>query len=137
MMGEMGETGKGGLKTHRLASMCLVGEVVELKDGYSRVRLECGPEMAVDEKGLIHGGFTFGCADLAAMVAVNHPNVVLGRAEVNFTKPVQVGDTIEAEARVVKISGKKHVVDVVVRKEDVTVLDGRFYCYVLEKHVLD
>ena len=128
---------KPELKTHKLASMCLVGEVVELGDGYSRVKLECGPEMAVDEKGLIHGGFTFGCADMAAMVAVNHPNVVLGKAEVRFTKPVRVGDIIEAEARIVEVSGRKHLVDVVVRRGGEAVLEGKFYCYVLDKHVLD
>jgi|Deesub1362B_J571_1020462.scaffolds.fasta_scaffold00052_47 uncharacterized protein (TIGR00369 family) len=137
-MGDVMSDGKTEeLKTHRLASMCLVGKVIELGDGYSRVKLECGPEMAVDEKGLIHGGFTFGCADLAAMVAVNHPNVVLGKAEVRFTKPIRVGDIIEAEARVVEVSGKRHVVDVIVKRGGETVLEGKFYCYVLEKHVLD
>jgi len=75
------------LKTHKIASKNLVGEVVELKENESVVRLKTTKEMAVDEKGLIHGGFTFGLADLAAMVAVNHPNVVLGKAEVKFTNP--------------------------------------------------
>ncbi len=53
------------LKTHKIASKNLVGEVVELKENESVVRLKTIKEMAVDEKGLIHGGFTFGLADLA------------------------------------------------------------------------
>jgi acyl-coenzyme A thioesterase PaaI-like protein len=44
--------------------------------------------MAADQRGLVHGGFTFGLADYAAMVAVNDPNVVLGAAEVRFLAPV-------------------------------------------------
>ncbi len=125
------------IRTHKFASKELVGEVIELKDGEAKVRLKTTKDMAVDEKGLIHGGFTFGAADLAAMVAVNHPNVVLARAEVRFTKPVRVGDEVIAHARVVKVEGKKNVVEVIARVGGKVVLEGIFYCYVLDKHVLD
>ena len=47
--------------------------------------------MAADGRGLVHGGFTFGLADFAAMCAVNDPNVVLGAATCKFLAPVQVG----------------------------------------------
>jgi len=43
--------------------------------------------MAVDQMGLVHGGFTFGAADFAAMAAVNDPNVVLVSSECRFFKP--------------------------------------------------
>ena len=125
------------LKTHKIASKNLVGEVVELKENESVVRLKTTKEMAVDEKGLIHGGFTFGLADLAAMVAVNHPNVVLGKAEVKFTNPVKVGDEILAYAKVVKDEGRKKIVHATAKVDDKVVLEGDFYCYVLDKHVLD
>ena len=125
------------IKTHRLASKELVGEVIELKDGEAKVKLKTTKEMAVDEKGLIHGGFTFGAADLAAMVAVNHPNVVLAKAEVKFTKPVKVGDEIIAHAKIVKVEGKKNIVEVTAKVGEEVVLVGTFHCYVLDKHVLD
>ncbi|RLI76182.1 thioesterase [Archaeoglobales archaeon] len=125
------------IKTHKLASKELVGEVMEIKEKEAKVRLKALKEMAVDERGLIHGGFTFGLADLAAMVAVNHPNVVLGRAEVKFTKPVKVGDEIIAHAKVVEVKGKKNLVEVIVRVQDNIVLEGIFHCYVLDKHVLN
>jgi acyl-coenzyme A thioesterase PaaI-like protein len=48
--------------------------------------------MAVDDRGLVHGGFVFGLADHAAMLAVNDPNVVLGAASTRFLKPVRVGE---------------------------------------------
>jgi acyl dehydratase len=41
------------------------------------------------------------------MIAVNHPNVVLGAAEVKFLKPVKAGETVIAEAKVKKRKVKK------------------------------
>ena len=94
------------------------------------------PEMAADDTGLVHGGFVFGLADYAAMVAVNDPNVVLGAADVKFLKPVKISDTVVAEAAVGEVSGKKNVVNVTVTCGEETVFSGRFVCFVLEKHVL-
>ncbi len=91
----------------------------------------------MDDKGLTHGGFVFGLADYAAMVAVNHPNVVLGAANVKFLKPVKVGDTLAATATKQEASGKKQVIKVEVLRGDVLVFTGDFTCFVLEKHVLD
>ena len=92
--------------------------------------------MTVDETGLVHGGFIFGLADYAAMIAVNHPNVVLGAADVKFMKPVKTGETAVAEARVESSEGKKSLVNVVVRVENKEVFKGVFTCFVLDKHVL-
>ena len=84
-------------RTHKLTSKRLVGKPVKLEEGYAEVELVTIDEMKVDEKGLVHGGFTFGLADYAAMLAVNEPTVVLGKAEVRFTKPVKVGDKLLAK----------------------------------------
>jgi len=125
------------IRTHKLASEKLIGKPVEVKENEAIVKLKTTEEMIVDEKGLIHGGFTFGLADYAAMLAVNHPNVVLGKAEVKFTRPVKVGDEVVAHAKVIKDKGKEKVVEVTAKVVDNPVLKGVFYCYVLEKHVLD
>lgn len=124
------------VRTHRLADKELVGSVVELEDGYAKVVLRTTERMAVDEWGLVHGGFTFGAADYAAMLAVNHPNVVLYRADVRFTSPVRAGETITAEGRVVESQGKKYRVEVKATTDRI-VLEGVMYCYVPEKHVLE
>ncbi len=92
--------------------------------------------MAVDDFGLIHGGFVFGLADYAAMIAVNDSNVVLGAAEVKFLKPAVKNDTLVAEAQVSHEKGNKRMVSVVVINEDTTVFTGTFTCFVLEKHIL-
>ena len=74
--------------THLKINESLSGKIIELKNGYSKVVLETSINMRTDKSGLIHGGFIFSMADYAAMVAVNHPNVVLGGANVKFLKPV-------------------------------------------------
>ncbi|USH00099.1 PaaI family thioesterase [Thermococcus argininiproducens] len=125
-------------RTHRLTSKDLVGKVRKIGEGYAEVELKAIEEMRVDEYGLIHGGFTFGLADYAAMLAVNEPTVVLGRAEVKFTKPVKIGDKLLAKAKITEDQGRRKIVFVeVFNQENDKVFEGTFYCYVLEKHVLD
>jgi uncharacterized protein (TIGR00369 family) len=92
--------------------------------------------MTVDDTGLVHGGFIFGLADHAAMIAVNHPNVVLGAAEVKFLKPVKSGETVIAEAKIKDESGKKMVVSTSVSRNGDKVFEGHFTCFVLDRHVL-
>jgi len=125
--------------THQQIDPDLCGRPQAVEEGYSRVALSTIPSMAADKTGLVHGGFVFGLADYAAMIAVNHPNVVLGAAEVKFLKPVQIGQTLIAEARVEEVQGKKHwvAVTVVLEKGGDAVFQGMFTCFVLEKHVLE
>jgi uncharacterized protein (TIGR00369 family) len=122
--------------THEKIDRRLCGEPLNIKSGYSKVHLLASAEMAVDDFGLIHGGFVFGLADYAAMIAVNDPNVVLGAAEVKFLKPTVKNDTLVAEAQVSHEKGNKRMVSVVVINEDTTVFTGTFTCFVLEKHIL-
>ena len=123
--------------THKSIDTELCGKPVKLEDGTSKVEYLTVPRMAADPSGLVHGGFIFGLADYAAMLAVNHPNVVLGGADVKFMKPVKTNESVYAEAKVVSSEGKKQSVDVVVKREDDVVFKGEFTCFVLEKHVLD
>ncbi|WP_148883747.1 PaaI family thioesterase [Thermococcus aciditolerans] len=125
-------------RTHRLTSERLVGKPVKIEKNYAEVLMETVKEMAVDEYGLVHGGFTFGLADYAAMLAVNEPTVVLGKAEVKFLKPVRAGETLRAKAEVSEDLGRKKLVKAEVFNErDEKVFEGTFHCYVLEKHVLE
>jgi acyl-coenzyme A thioesterase PaaI-like protein len=90
----------------------------------------------VDETGLVHGGFIFGLADYAAMIAVNHPHVVLGSASARFLKPVRTDEVVVAEAKVTETEGKKQKVSVTVSRGEAKVFEGEFICFVLHKHVL-
>lgn len=121
--------------------------------------------MAADEAGLVHGGFVFGLADYAAMLAVNHPHVVLGAAQVRFVKPVAVGDRLLAVADVL-VRGdhrrpeeddedteedseedgesdeaedqdrRQRRVRVNVLRGEEVVMSGEFLCFILDQHVL-
>ena len=124
-------------RTHLAIDRRLVGKPLELREGSASVAVTTLPEMAADERGLVHGGFVFGLADYAAMLAVNHPNVVLGSAEVRFLKPVAVGERLVAGANVEETEGRRSRVRVEVRRGEETVMSGSFLCFTLERHVLD
>ncbi|MHC1791862.1 PaaI family thioesterase [Solidesulfovibrio sp.] len=125
------------VNTHPRIAPDLCGRPVFLAPGEAVVRLTTLPVMAADDRGLVHGGFVFGLADYAAMLAVNDPLVVLAAAATRFTAPVTVGEVIEARAVLTETHGPKHLVEVVVRRDTETVLTGTFTCVVLPRHVLD
>lgn len=124
-------------RTHLGIDRRLVGVCHDLGEGTARVVLDTLPEMAADDRGLVHGGFVFGLADYAAMLAVNDPNVVLGSASVRFTRPVVVGEQLTAEAWVEESEGRKRRVEVEVLRDGEVVLSGELVCFVLDRHVLD
>jgi uncharacterized protein (TIGR00369 family) len=109
----------------------------DLREGTAEVELMTRPEMAADERGLVHGGFVFGLADYAAMLAVNEPLVVLQSAEVEFLRPVRVGEALHAAAVVANRDGRGQQVMCTVRSEQGPVLQGVFDCVVTRRHVLE
>ena len=124
-------------RTHERIAAHLCGSPVEMAAGRARVSLETTREMGADARGLVHGGFTFGLADYAAMLAVNEPTVVLASAETKFLGPVIAGDRLEAEAVVERTEGKKRWLKVVVRRDGAPVIDGQFLAVVPDRHILD
>lgn len=122
--------------THLEINNKLSGVIIKLDQNYSKIKLQTTSEMRVDKNGLIHGGFIFSLADFASMVAINHPNVVLGGANVKFLKPVREGDTLIAEANLLKKEGKKLIVKVDITRFDEIVFRGEFICFTPEKYIL-
>jgi acyl-coenzyme A thioesterase PaaI-like protein len=123
--------------THLSISPALCGVPSDLGEGTATVTLTTTPQLAADDRGLVHGGFVFGQADYAAMLAVNDPNVVLGGADCRFLAPVAVGQRMTAVAVVDEVKGRKRGVEVTVTVGDRKVFTGRFTCFVLDQHVLD
>lgn len=124
------------IRTHHEIDPELCGKPLAVEAGFSRVEMTATERMAADESGLVHGGFIFGLADYAAMIAVNDPFVVLGGAEVKFLKPIRVGEIVTAEARVTERKGRKHTVSVTGDRDGEPVFSGEFACFVLDTHVL-
>lgn len=84
---------------HDLFSQWLGIEVLEVKEGYSKIKMVVRPEM-INGFGIVHGGIAFSLADSAFAFACNNRNnlsVALDTA-INFLKPVHVGDVLTAEA---------------------------------------
>lgn len=123
--------------THLEINTALCGVPEKIDVDYAKVKLETNKNMGVDAEGLVHGGFIFSAADYSAMLAVNHPHVVLGKAEVNFLKPAKINESIYAEAHVIENKKQKRIVSVSVTNEcGKKIFKGTFTCYVLDTHVL-
>jgi len=124
------------LKTH-LKFNPKFGRVVEITETGAKVVLETTEDMAVDEEGLVHGGFTFGAADFCAMASVNEPYVVLVKAtNCEFMAPVKVKDIVEFTGEILMKEKRKVEVKVTGTLKDIKVFEGIFSCVVLDSHVL-
>ncbi len=75
-------------------------EVLEVREGYSRIRMTIRKEM-VNGFGIIHGGLPFSLADSAFAYACNNRNNLSVALDVTitFTKAVHIGDVLTAEAK--------------------------------------
>ena len=84
---------------HDLFSQWLGIEVLEIKAGYSKLKMTVRPEM-INGFGIVHGGIAFALSDSAFAFACNNRNVlsVALDTSINFLKPVHVGDILTAEA---------------------------------------
>jgi len=85
---------------HDLFSQWLGIQVLEIADGYSRIRMMVRPEM-INGFGIVHGGVAFSLSDSAFAFACNNRNVlsVALDTSINFLKPVHPGDILTAEAK--------------------------------------
>jgi acyl-CoA thioesterase len=75
-------------------------EVLEIKEGYSKIKMAIRKEM-VNGFGIVHGGIPFSLADSAFAFACNNRNNLSVALDVTitFTKAVNVGDVLTAEAK--------------------------------------
>jgi len=83
-----------------LFSQWLGIDVLEIREGYSKIRMTLRAEM-MNGLGSIHGGIAFSLADSAFAFACNSRNnlsVALDTA-INFTKATTPGDVLTAEAK--------------------------------------
>ena len=125
------------IRTHPTIDRDTCGHPIALSDGAATVSLSTRPDMAVDARGLVHGGYGFGAADHAALLAVNDPNGVRGSAELRFVAPVRAGERVDIEAVRVAVDRRKHTVEVRAVVGERVVLTGTLTCFVLDRHVLD
>src|SRR6185436_17738936 len=75
-------------------------EVLEVKEGYSKIKMPVRKEM-LNGFGIVHGGLAFSLADSAFDFACNNRNntSVALDVTITFTRQVNVGDELTAEAK--------------------------------------
>ncbi len=74
-------------------------KVIEIREGYSKIKMIVRPEM-LNGLGIVHGGIAFSLADSAFAFACNSRNnlSVALDTSINFIKAVHISDTLVAEA---------------------------------------
>ena len=85
---------------HDAFSQWMDVRVLEIKEGYSKIQMIIRREM-VNGFGIVHGGIPFSLADSAFAFACNNRNNLSVALDVTitFTKAVNIGDTLTAEAK--------------------------------------
>jgi acyl-CoA thioesterase len=85
---------------HDLFSQWLGISLIEIREGYSKIKMVVRPEM-INGFGIVHGGVAFSLADSCFAFACNNRNVLSVALDtaINFIKPVHVGDLLTAEAK--------------------------------------
>lgn len=83
-----------------LFSQWLGIEVLEIREGYSKIQMQLRAEM-INGFGVIHGGITFSLADSCFAFACNNRNNLSMALDtsINFTKATKPNDVLTAEAK--------------------------------------
>ncbi len=90
----------GKMMQDDLFSQWMGMQVLDVKEGYSKITMPIRKEM-INGFGIVHGGVAFSLADSAFAFACNNRNNVSVALDVtiSFTKAVNVGDVLIAEAK--------------------------------------
>ncbi len=121
-----------------LFSQWLGIEVLEIQEGYSKIKMTVRAEM-INGFGIVHGGIAFSLADSAFAFACNNRNQlsVALDTSINFTKPVHVGNVLVAEAKELhngKSTGLYQVV--ITNQNNHTIAMFKGLCYRTDKSLI-
>jgi acyl-CoA thioesterase len=124
---------------HDRFSQWLGIEVLDIKEGYSKIKMTVREEM-INGFGIVHGGIAFSLADSAFAFACNNRNQlsVALDTSINFIKPVHVGDELIAEATELhngKSTGLYHIE--IFNQTNHKVAQFKGLCYRTDKKIVD
>ncbi|MFK8081599.1 MAG: hydroxyphenylacetyl-CoA thioesterase PaaI [Granulosicoccus sp.] len=93
-------------------------EIMEVDEDFAILRLIIEPHHA-NGLGICHGGVTFALADSAFAFACNSRNrsTVAQHNSISYLAPAKIGDTLNATARQVSLTGRNGITDVVVTNQ--------------------
>jgi acyl-CoA thioesterase len=113
--------------------------ILDIKEGYSRIRMTIRAEM-VNGFGIIHGGIAFSLADSAFAFACNNRNTlsVALDTSINFIKPVHVGDVLTATAAELHNGKSTGLYQVEIRNQkDHVIAMFKGLCYRTDKKLME
>ena len=121
-----------------LFSQWLGIEIIEIKEGYSKIKMKVRSEM-INGLGIVHGGVAFSLADTAFAFACNTRNnlSVALDTSINFLKPVHADDELIAEAKEIhngKSTGLYQITIANQRKHTVALFKGT--CFRTNKQLI-
>ena len=113
--------------------------IIEIKEGYSKIKMTVRAEM-INGFGIVHGGIAFSLADSAFAFACNNRNVlsVALDTSINFLKPIHVNDELIAEAKELhngKSTGLYYITIVNQKQQIVAVFKGT--CFRTDKKLIN
>lgn len=88
--------------------------------------LKTTAEMTPQRVQIIRGHYLFAQANSLAVAIIDSDIVLTGAARIRFRRPVFVDERLIAQARVYNRRDNKFFVEVITRRENQTVLEGRF-----------
>ncbi len=97
---EMAKRVVGHMMDSDVFSQWLGIEIIEVKEGYSKIKMKLRKEM-INGFGVIHGGIAFSLGDSAFAFACNNRNNLSMALDtsITFIKSTQPGDELTAEAK--------------------------------------
>lgn len=123
---------------HDLFSQWLGIELIEINEGFSKIKMTVRKEM-INGFGIVHGGIAFSLADSAFAFACNSRNnlSVALDTSINFIKPVHVDDVLIAEAKELhngKSTGLYHIN--IYNQKDHLIAQFKGLCYRTDKTLI-
>lgn len=111
----------------------VMGELLDLKLGQSgRSSLVADRSMGFSDRPIVRGHYIFGQANSLAVAVVDAEKALTGSVQMRFLQPVNVGETIVAEAQVVQRRGPTWLVSVESKVQGRVVFRGMFTVFSFE-----
>lgn len=105
----------------------VVGKLVELRLGqFARSVLSTEASMGFTRNSIVRGHYIFAQANSLAVAVIDAETALTASARIRFVRSVRVGDTIHAEAIVLKHKDNRSLVRVTSRVRGETVFTGTF-----------
>jgi len=108
----------------------IIGELIDIELGKNGIAiLKTVKSMAFNRTGIIRSHYIFSLADSLAISIIDAEVALTGIARLSYKKPVYVGQTLVAKARVARKRGNKFLVSVHVKSGQKEVFTGKLIIF--------